>query len=396
MPTDNNRQPLRFDRHEFAGAFGDLGTDVPLIILLILTCKLDARSVLIVFGACQVFAALMYHLPVPVQPLKAMATIAIAGGLSGGVLAGGGLAIGAIMLVLSLTGGLGLIARIVPKAVVRGLQFGLGLKLAGLAFQRLPATAEGYILAAVAFLIVVLLRKNRKLPAAIVVVALGSIYTLVVMTIRNGGVAGAAFDPGLPTFHRPGWDDLLTGLVVLAIPQLPLSVGNAILATRQTVSDLFPGREVTVRKLGLTYSAANLIAPLFGGIPVCHGSGGLAGHYTFGGRTGGSVLIYGVTFLILGALFGQGFFAFIHTFPMSLLCVLLIFEGLTMLLFSRDMTANPEDFYLVILVGLLAVGLPYGFCIGVVFGTVLHAWLAHRRRARAHKQAVRSEQTPQP
>lgn len=243
--------------------------------------QLLARRVLILFGVCQILAGLAYRLPVPVQPLKAMAAIAIADGLSGEVLAGGGLVIGAIMLVLSLTGGLGLIARIVPKVVVRGLQFGLGLKLAGLAFQRLPATTEGYALATVAFLVVVLLRRNRKLPAAIVIVAVRTVYALVILAIRNGGVVVPSLNPGLPVFHRPRWEDLLTGLVVLAIPQLPLSVGNAILATRQTVSDLFAGREVSVRKLGLTYSIANLTVPLFGGIPVCHGSGGLAGHYAF-------------------------------------------------------------------------------------------------------------------
>ena len=378
--------PLRFGRNEIAGAFGDIGTDIPLIVLLILKCDLDARSVLILFGACQVFAGIAYRLPIPVQPLKAMAAIAIAEGLSGEVLAGGGLVIGLIMLILSVTGGLGLIWRVTPKPVVRGLQFGLGLKLAMLALQEyIPHDGmEGYALGAAAFGIVVLLHGSRKYPAALFVLGLGVIYALV---MKDGAdKVKPALDASLPTLRIPSLKNLLTGLWVLAIPQLPLSLGNAVLATRQTVGDLF-GRKVSVRKLGLTYSACNLVAPLLGGIPVCHGSGGVAGHYTFGARTGGSVIIYGVAFLGCGLLFGRSFPELIDVFPRALLGVLLLFESIAIMRLSRDMAGTSRDFTLVLTVGLLAAALPYGFCVSMIVGILLYHWV--HRKARKDKQTDR-------
>ena len=118
---------IRFDRNELAGSFGDVGTDLPLIFGMILAARLDAASVLIVFGLCQVLTGLVYRLPMPMQPLKAMAVLVIAGGVSSGELFGGGLAIGLVMLALSLTGGLEWLAARIPLAVVRGIQLGLGL-----------------------------------------------------------------------------------------------------------------------------------------------------------------------------------------------------------------------------------------------------------------------------
>jgi len=385
--------PLRFGRNEFAGAFGDLGTDIPLIVLLIITCKLDAKSVLILFGVCQLFAGFAYRLPIPVQPLKAMAAIAIADGLGGAVLAGGGLAVGVIMLALSLTGGLELVDRLIPKRVVRGMQFGLGIKLAMLALQRyLPdGGMEGYLLGAVALLIAVLLKDNRRYPAAPFILALGLLYTL---GFKDGLTRiQPELTLGLPVAQAPSLDDILTGLVILAIPQLPLSLGNAVLATKQTVSDLFPGKTVSVRKLGLTYSICNLAAPLFGGIPVCHGSGGLAGHYAFGARTGGSVIIYGTTFLVCGLLFSEGFFTLISVFPKAILGVLLLFEAFALMQLSRDMAGRWQDFYVVLFVGLLAAGVPYGFCVGMVAGTLLHAWLnwGEKKESQVALAAERSE-----
>jgi len=379
-----NLPRIRFDRHEFAGALGDLGTDLPLIVLLILTCGLDVRSVLVLFGVCQVLTGLAYRLPIPVQPLKAMAAIVIADGLSSDVLTGGGLAVGAIMFVLSLSGGLGLIARVVPRLVVRGLQFGLGIKLAMLALQKyLPEQGwEGYALGAAAFGIVILLRGNKRYPAALWVVAMGALYAVIV---KDGYVG---FRPDLklswPAPRIPGPEALLNGLFLLAIPQLPLSIANAVIATRQTADDLFPGSDVTARKLGLTYSLANLTVPFLGGIPVCHGSGGLAGHYAFGARTGGSVIIYGAGYLLCGLVFGGNFMGFVSVFPKAVLGVLLMFEGVQLMRLSRDSAGGEEGFFLMLVTALIAAGLPYGFAVALVVGTVLHVVL--RARALANGQ----------
>src|SRR5205823_12080891 len=110
------------------------------------------------------------------------------------------------------------------------------------------------------------------------------------------------------------------------LPQIPLSLGNSILATRQIGEDLFPQTRLTVRKIGLTYSLMNLVNPFFSGIPTCHGSGGMVGHYTFGARTGGSVVIYGSIYLVLGVFFSHAFSTAVYLFPLPVLGVILLFE----------------------------------------------------------------------
>ena len=365
------RTAIRFDRNEIAGAFGDIGTDLPLIVGMILATGLDSASVLIMFGVMQVLTALRYRFPMPVQPLKAVAAIVITQKLAGNILFGAGLAIGVLMFVLAATGLIDWIARTVPKSVVRGVQFGLGVQLATLALKDYVRAegAEGYWLAGAGFVITIFLIGNRRYPAAIFVIVLGAIYALVfkldVLTIAHG----AGFS--LPRLNVPTLHDTLTGLVVLALPQIPLSIGNSVLATRQIAEDLFPDRPLTVRKISLTYSLMNLINPFFSGIPTCHGSGGMAGHYAFGARTGGSVLIYGALYLVMGLFFSGSFEQVIQVFPLPILGLLLLFEGLALMALIRDIAESRAELSIALLVGLIASGLPYGYLIGLVVGTVL-------------------------
>jgi len=371
---------IRFDRNELAGAFGDIGTDLPLIVGMIIAAKLDSASVLVLFGAMQVLTALRYRMPMPVQPLKAVAALVITQKLSGSLLYGGGLAIGLLMLALTLTGSINWLARVVPKAVVRGIQFGLGLQLTSLALRQYVQAdgVRGYALAGLAFVIILLLIENRRYPAALVVVAVGAAYAMAFKLHAAALAQGIGFR--LPHLYRPGPQDLLTGLVVLALPQISLSLGNSVLATQQIVRDLFPQRRIGVRSIGFTYSLMNLINPFFGGIPTCHGSGGMMGHYTFGARTGGSVILYGLLYLILGLFFSGSFGQIVQVFPLPILGVLLLIEGLRIMLLIRDTVNVNVEFPIAVLVGLLAGGLPYGYLVGLVVGTALFYLAAGRAR----------------
>lgn len=370
------RPAIRFDRNELSGAFGDMGTDLPLIIGVALAARLDGASVLIMFGAMQILTGLAYRMPMPVQPLKAMAAIVIVQQTAPGVLYGAGLAIAFTMLILAATGALTWLGRIIPKSVVRGIQFGLGLQLASIALQNYVRAdgALGYLFAAVAFVIVILLLGNRRLPAALPVVALG--LAIAAYRVEPGALAGS-FGLHLPGVYVPHISDIAAGFLLLALPQIPLSLGNSVLATHQLSKDLFPERNLSIRKIGLTYAAMNLVNPWFGGIPTCHGSGGMAGHYAFGGRTGGSVIIYGAIFIALGLFVGPGFDQIVKAFPLPILGVLLLFEALSLIWLVRDMASSRNDFPVVVLVGLIALGLPYGYLIGMVVGTVV-VWLGAR------------------
>ncbi|MBI3601973.1 MAG: transporter [Candidatus Omnitrophica bacterium] len=371
-------QRIRFDRNELSGAFGDIGTDFPLIVGMILTAGLDATSVLVMYGLMQMATGLIYQRPMPVQPLKVVAMIVITQKLTGPTLYGGGLAIAFIMLLLTLTRSLDWLARSVPKCVVRGIQAGLGLNLALLALKDYVGRdgVNGYILAAAAFVLILFLLPNKRFPAALAVIGLGLVYAFVFKL--NLSDLKTAVSVHLPSLSIPSSHDIWTGFLLLAIPQIPLSLGNSILATRQVNDDLFPQRPLTIRKIGFTYSLMNFISPLFGGVPVCHGSGGMMGHYTFGARTGGSLLIYGGMYLILGLFLSQGFSKVINIFPIPILGTILFIEALALMMLVKDISGNKTELWIAWMVALMSCALPNGFVIGLVAGILVH-WIQSNR-----------------
>jgi len=365
------RARVRFDRNEWSGSFGDIGTDLPLLVAMIAAAGLDSAPVFIVFGLLQIASGVIYGLPMPMQPLKAMAVLVITQKLGGDVLAGGGLAIAAAMLLLSLSGALEKLARLIPHSVVRGIQLGLGITLVSLALKTyVPAGGvPGYILAAIAASLIVLQWGNRRFPPALPAIGLGAAYAILIAGPATPLAAGAGLS--FPTPQVPSWENILLGFWLLAVPQLPLSLANSVIATRQTVRDLYPQRPVTLRGIGLSYSAANFVGALFGGVPVCHGCGGLAGHHGFGARTGGSVVIYGAIYLAIGLLFGQAADQVVKLFPQPVLGVVLLFEAVLLMRLARDTASDAREFLIALVVGALAFGLPHGFAVAMIAGTAM-------------------------
>ena len=368
----NYFKDIKFDRNEWSGAFGDIGTDFPLIVGMILAAGLDSASVLVTFGVMQIFTGSFYKMPMPIQPLKAMATIVITQKISPNILYGGGLAIGISMLLLNITKLIDWISRVVPKAVIRGIQLGLGIKLGLLALQDyvIADGVAGYYLAAAAFLLAIFLIGNRKYPPAIFIIMLGMFYAFIFKVDAHSFINAVGIH--LPQIHTPTWADILTGFLILTIPQIPLSIGNSILATNQIANDWYPKHTVTIRKISYTFSLVNLINPFFSGIPTCHGSGGIVGHHTFGGRTGGSVIIYGCLYIFLGLFLSQGFDTLVHIFPLPILGILLLFVSLGLMLLVQDVTDSKSSFMIALLVGLISGGIQYGFVIGLFVGTLIY------------------------
>jgi hypothetical protein len=69
------RQPQLGD---LSGAFGDLGTLLPLAAGLVIVSGVDARGFFITFGIATILSGFAFRLPMPVQPQKAVAAAAIA------------------------------------------------------------------------------------------------------------------------------------------------------------------------------------------------------------------------------------------------------------------------------------------------------------------------------
>jgi hypothetical protein len=121
--------PLRFNLSELAGSLGDFGTIIPLLLAVALVSDVNARYILLFFGIWFILTGLYYRLPIPLEPMKAVAVIVIAGSIGSGEIAAAGLILGVIFLVLGYGRFFAIIERWVPQSVVRGIQLGLALLL---------------------------------------------------------------------------------------------------------------------------------------------------------------------------------------------------------------------------------------------------------------------------
>lgn len=365
------KKRIEINKNELSGAFGDIGTDLPLIIGMLMVTDLKMSNVLVIYGILQIITAFIYGIPMPVQPLKAVAMIVITQKISSDVIFGGGFAIGIVMLFLVLTGLISWLNRIIPKTVVRGIQLGLGIQLSLLAMKEyIPGESwHAYLVAGVAFMIALVLIGNRKFPPALIILGAGILYSLIV---NYSVFQGIHFSVPVLKFPVLNQKFILTGLVVLAVPQIPLSLGNSIFASKQLANDLFPEKKISVTKLGITYSLMNLLSSFFGGIPVCHGSGGIAGHFTFGGRTGGSTFIYGIFYLLLGIFFSSNSVEILTVFPKPVLGIILLFEGIALIILVKDIITEKKTFFIAIIVAVCSNGLQNGYFIGLVLGTILY------------------------
>jgi hypothetical protein len=362
---------MRFDLPEISGGLGDLGTFVPLTASLIIVCGMEGGSVLFFAGLLNVLVGLVFNQPIPVQPMKAIAAVAIADALAPGEIAAAGFLSGAILLALVLTGLVAAAERWIPQAVVRGIQLGVGLSLAGkgvtMALGGSWWELDGRLLALAAALLVLATSQSQRFPSALILLVAG------IALIPLEGMeqlAGVSLGWAGPVWIWPTLEQWELGLTQGALPQFPLTLLNSVIAISALSGDLFPERGVGTRAMALSVGAMNLGTCLFGAMPSCHGSGGLAGQHRFGARTGGSMVVLGLCKIGLAILFGSAVGVVLAAFPSSLLGVLLAFAGLELGLPAREVSGRNEFFVVVATaVGILAVNAAVGFLLG--FGAAL-------------------------
>ena len=376
---------LRFDRVELAGSLGDLGTLLPIVVAMILINKLSPTAVFLSFGLFYLIAGFYYRLPVPVQPLKAVGAIAIANPamITESVIGASGIIFGAILLLLAISGTVDKIAKLFTQPVVRGIQLALGLVflrkgieliigknlfLSGVA-GRFAEYNINLIIGVTVFLLVLALLDNKKLPAALAALAAGIIAGLVL-----GGFDGLRFSIG-PTeirFISPTPKDFWTAFIMLILPQIPLTIGNACVGTADTCYSLFPKTHLLSKakagKFALTMGIVNFPAGFVGAVPMCHGTGGLAAHYRFGARTGGAPIMIGALLVVMALAFGEFGFTLLAMIPNAVLGVLLIFAGLELCPLIRSLKTN-EEFFVALLIAGIALSVPnmaWAFVIGII------------------------------
>lgn len=336
--------PFSFTWLEFSGSLGDLGTFLPLVLAMSITCHMDLGLILIWAGLLNVATGLLFRQPIPVQPMKAIAAVAITEGLTGGAITAAGLWMGAIMLVLALAGAVEWLARHTPGAVVRGLQVGIGAKLAwqGLIWMGgLPLLGGDSWLTVLVVGIVVFWLTRRKLPGLLLAFFAGFIL---LYAVQPHVFAGVHFKPPELSLHWPQPSAWSAGLFAVAFPQLPLTLLNSVLAVCALSELYFPGRGISSRRMAVSVGLMNLLSVPFGGIPMCHGAGGLAAQYRFGARTGASVIMLGLLKIVVGVLFGGVLVGLLSAYPRAILGLMLVAAGVSLASPGKEYLRHREWF----------------------------------------------------
>lgn len=385
------------------------------MLALTLAQNLNLGTTLIFTGVYNIVTGAIYGVPMPVQPMKSIAAVAISNPSFGipEVMAAG-ICTAAILFVLGVTGLMQLAYKLIPLSVVRGIQLAQGLSFVMTAvkyirniqdFSKSKSSGERHwfgldglvlALACACFIMIVTgagdeneeretngdLGEKRKrlrkivasLPSAFIIFLLG-----VILAIVRGPkvVKGFKFGPSsiqVMKISKHSWKE---GFIKGTIPQLPLSILNSVIAVCKLSSDLFPGKDFTATSVSVSVGTMNLVGCWFGAMPCCHGAGGLAGQYKFGGRSGGCVALLGAAKLGLGLVLGSSLVKVLDQFPVGVLGVLLLFAGIELAMCSRDINSKEESFVMLLCTAVSMVGSSAG--LGFVCGMVAHLLLRLRK-----------------
>jgi MFS superfamily sulfate permease-like transporter len=321
----------RYDLREWAGAFGDLGTLLPFVMAYLSVLHLDPFGVLFGFGVSMVVCGAWFKTPMPVQPMKAIGAVAVGqtaqtAALTAGVIQGASLATGLLWLLLGATGIARQLGRWVSAPVAQGMMVGLALAFM---WQGVQQMRQAWLLALAGLLLVGLLARTSRFPGIFALLLLGLGWTVCQQPEALAALGGIGLQWRWPSLAWPtlSMQDLLLGAVLLALPQAPLTLGNAVIGIRAENNRLFPARPVSERTMALSTGVMNLFGSAVGAVPMCHGAGGMAGHVAFGARTGGSMVILGALLLVLALGFSESVLTIFALVPAAVLGTVLVVTG---------------------------------------------------------------------
>ncbi len=345
---------------EIAGAIGDYGTLFPIVLGVAVVSNVNTGHILLFFSLWYIITGLYYKMPMPVEPMKVVGAVIIANGLNANEIVASGIIIGVIFLAL----GYGKIMRLlrgrVPTAVVRGIQLGLALLLLKTSIRFI--TGDYWMaLGGIAIIFLFILLKNRfRVPdiSALVVMAAG-----ILVGCLKSEIPPIHLLP-IPSLIIPTAKDFLAGGWLLALPQIPLTITNAILATSLLMQDLIH-KKVEPDRLAKSIGYMNILSVPFGGFPMCHGAGGLAAQYRFGARTGGSNIISGIVLLPLALFFAAP--QWVEIIPLGVFGALLVFVALELGKHGFKTDSYPVTIIVALLTPLLNVAVAFLVGLGLAW-----------------------------
>ncbi|KAJ4324310.1 hypothetical protein N0V94_001368 [Neodidymelliopsis sp. IMI 364377] len=320
---------------------------------LVITNSISLPSTLLFTGAANVLTGVAFGIPLPVQPMKAIAAVAITRQFSLEENAAAGLVVAALVGLFSITGLINWANRVTPIPVVKGIQVGAGLSLclsAGTSMLKPlgwtgPWWGDNLLWAIAAVLLLLITFAYPKLPYALIVFTIGIIFS----ALGPANSTPSTPSTSIPILH-PSAHDFWYATSTASLGQLPLTILNSVIAASALASDLLPSPQYpsapSVTSLGLSVSAINLVGCWFGAMPVCHGSGGLAGQYRFGARSGSSIVFLGLVKFLLGIIAfwkGDHIVALLSGIPRSLLGVLVLAAGVELAKVGESVNTDARD-----------------------------------------------------
>ncbi len=365
---------FEFNLRELAGSMGDYGTLFPLAIGYIAVCGLNPAGFLVMMGIANIATGLLYRLPMPIEPMKVLAVVAIAQHWTPSMVYASGFGMGIVWTVFAVIGVMKWIAKVTPEPVIRGIQVALG---GILAIEAIKMISSWWILGIVSILIGLVLGKNRYAPAAIVLIALG----VIIMLIKKQFNLIESPRLTLPTItgFRPVevWQTFLQA----GFAQIPLTATNAVIATSALIKSYWPERPVSESRLSLNMGVMNLILPFFGGMPLCHGAGGLAGQYYFGARTGGTNIIEGLIEIAMGLFLAGSIAGLFSVFPVAIIGAMMFLVGVELVKFAKGIHWDKDiiPFGITLIVSFFT-NMAYGFLSGFVAYYLIRIALKKRGR----------------
>lgn len=323
---------------EISGSVGDLGTLIPLLVALARQRSVYLAPALFFGGLANVFTGFAWDVPMCVQPMKAIAAVALAEGLTQSQVTAAGIWMGIFMTILGITGLIDVVNRIVPVMVVSGLQMGVGINLAIHGITMVTKLtwaneADSVLLAVLAALLCLyLLRENNKNPHSVglYLFAVGLVLAIINL-INTDQFWSIQIFGGSPvviwTLSDIGSKDWLLGLTEGAIPQLPLTTLNSVISVCCLSHSLYPTKSISRREVAVSVGIMNLIGCSLGAMPNCHGAGGLAVQHRFGARHGASIIFLGINKMLVAILFGASALTLLDALPNAILGVMLTIAG---------------------------------------------------------------------
>lgn len=345
-----------FNRQEFAGAFGDLGTFIPFVAAYISLHHIDPLGILVSFGLFKIIVGFYFKTPIPVQPMKAIGGMAIAHpeSITQGIVLGSGIFTGLFWLAMGFSGTISWLHKITGKPISRGIMLGLGFSFI---WDGLNMMSDQPPVAIAALTLTFILLAHQRIPAMLFLLLGGLMVALYNNPQLFEEFSMISLHLRWPQIYlgKITWSDFLAGTLALGLPQAPLTLGNAIISTAEENNKLFPERPVRVKAIALDHGFMNIFSAIIGGIPLCHGAGGMAGHVRFGARTGGALIIMGLLVLMMGLFFSDSVIIFLKCFPKSILGVILFLAGLELAAITRDISREKKDIYIMLTTAGLAM-----------------------------------------